>query len=58
MRESDSVRNILEHRPESADPLTVAPARGLPAWEPEVGLLPLDEAVAQPDFQFDRTLAW
>jgi len=60
VRESDSVRNILDHVGQSADPLEVTSARGPPAREPEVGLLPLYEAVAQPepDFQFDHGLAW
>jgi len=55
-----SVRGILEHIGEPAQPPPVAPARGPPAWEEEAEPLPLLDSLAQPepDFQFDQTVSW
>jgi len=53
-----SVRRILEHIGEPAQPPPVAPARGPPAWEEEAE--PLLDPPGQPelDFQFDQTVSW
>ena len=55
-----SVRGILEHIGEPAQPPPIAPARGPPAWEEEAEPLPLLDSLAQPesDFQFDQTVNW
>jgi len=58
--ESVSVRRILEHIGEPADPPGIAPARGPPAWEEGAEPVALLDSFAQPqpDFQFDQTLSW
>ncbi len=58
--EGGSVHHILEYIGESADPPRISPARGPPAWEMEADSLPLCDAVAQPqpEFQFDQTQGW
>jgi hypothetical protein len=58
--EGDSVRHILEYIGESADPPPLSSARGPPAWEAEIDALPLYDAMAQPepDFQLDQTQGW
>jgi hypothetical protein len=55
-----SIRGILEHIGEPADPPRIAPARGPPAWETEAEALQLADPIAQPepDFQFDQTVSW
>jgi len=56
-----SVRRILNHIGEPAQPPRIAPARGPPpAWEAEAEPLGLPDPVAQPepDFQFDQTVSW
>ena len=55
-----SVRGILEHIGEPAQPPPIAPARGPPAWEEEAEPLPQLAPLAQPepDFQFDQTVSW
>jgi len=55
-----SIRSILEHIGEPADPPRIAPARGPPAWEEDAEpVAPLDSvAQPEPDFQFDQTLSW
>jgi hypothetical protein len=58
--DGDSVRHILEHLGESADPPRISPARGPPAWEGESDSMSLYDPVAQlePDFQYDQTQGW
>jgi hypothetical protein len=58
--ESVSVRRILTHIGEPADPPRISPARGPPAWETEAEALQLADPIAQPepDFQFDQTVDW
>jgi len=55
-----SVRRILNHIGEPAQPPRIAPARGPPAWEAEAEPLRLPDPIAQPepDFQFDQTVSW
>jgi len=55
-----SVRRILTHIGEPADPPRIAPARGPPAWEAEAEALQLVDTIAQPqpDFSFDQTVDW
>ena len=53
-----SVRRILTHIGESADPPRIAPARGPPAWEEEAELLLDPLGQLEPDFQFDQTVSW
>jgi len=55
-----SVRRILKHIGEPAQPPRIEPARGPPAWEEKAEALPLLDSHAQPepDFQFDQTLNW
>ncbi len=55
-----SVRGILEHIGEPAQPPPSAPARGPPAWEEEAEPLPPLDPIDQPepDFQFDQTVSW
>jgi hypothetical protein len=54
-----SVRRILEHIGEPADPPRIAPARNPPPWEMETESFPLADTVAkpEPDFQFDQTVS-
>ena len=53
-----SVRRILEHIGEPADPPRIAPARGPPAWEEEAEPLLDPLGQPEPDFQFDQTVSW
>ena len=55
-----SIRRILEHIGEPAQPPPVAPARDPPAWEEGSEPVALLDSIAQPepDFQFDQTLSW
>ena len=55
-----SVRRILNHIGEPAQPPRIAPARGPPAREAEAEALQLADPIAQPepDFQFDQTVSW
>ena len=55
-----SVRRILNHIGEPAQPPRIAPARRPPAWEAEAEPLRLPDPIAQPelDFQFDQTVSW
>jgi hypothetical protein len=59
VKDGVSVRRILAHIGEPAQPPRIEPARGPPAWE-ETEPLPLPDPIAQPqpDFQFDQTLSW
>jgi len=53
-----SVRRILDHIGEPADPPRIAPARGPPAWEEEAEPLLDPLGQPEPDFQFDQTVSW
>jgi hypothetical protein len=55
-----SVRRILNHIGEPAQPPRIAPARGPPASDGEAEQFPLVAPIAQlePDFQFDQTVSW
>ena len=55
-----SVRRILEHIGEPADPPRIALARGPPAWEEDAEPVALLDQIAQPepDFYFDQTVSW
>ncbi|MCP3877981.1 MAG: IS91 family transposase, partial [Sulfitobacter sp.] len=50
--ESVSVRRILEHIGEPADPPRIAPARGPPAWEEDAEPVALLDSLTQPEPDF------
>ena len=63
--EGSSVRKILDHLGESAQPPRIAPARGPPLWEAataseHTGNDPQWDMSAQPEpeFEFDQRIAW
>jgi len=63
--EAGTVRKILDHLGESAQPPRIAPARGPPLWEAAVaseqaGNDPQWDMSAQPapEFEFDQRIAW
>lgn len=63
--EAGSVRKILDHLGESAQPPRIAPARGPPLWEAamtseQVGNDPEWDMFEQPEaeFEFDQRIAW
>ena len=63
--EGGSVRKILYHLGESAQPPCIAPARGPPLWEAAMaqeraGNDPEWDSAAQPapEFEFDQRIAW
>ena len=60
MTDDVSVRRILTHIGEPADPPRIAPARGPPTWEAEVKSLSTADTItqAEPYFQFDQTVNW
>jgi len=58
---TETVRRILTHIGEPAEPPRIAPARGPPAWDdPPVDLVPDWEALAQPspEYVFDQEVQW
>ena len=60
--DAGTVRKILDHIGESAQPPTIAPARGPPLWEMagQAGNDPQWDMSAQPTpgFEFDQRIAW
>ena len=60
--DAGTVRKILDHIGESAQPPTIAPARGPPLWEiaGQAGNAPQWDMSAQPapGFEFDQRIAW
>ena len=63
--DAGTVRKILDHIGESAQPPTIAPARGPPLWEAAMasehaGNDPQWDMSAQPEpeFEFDQRIAW
>jgi len=60
--DAGTVRKILDHIGESAQPPTIAPARGPPLWEmaSQAGNDPGRDMSAQPapKFEFDQRIAW
>jgi hypothetical protein len=56
-----SVRRVLQHLGEPAEPPRVAPARGPPEREESVEQSPAfdpSEAEPAPAFEFDQTVSW
>ena len=63
--DAGTVRKILDHLGESAQPPRIAPARGPPLWEAaraseQAGNDPQWDSAAQPEpeFEFDQRIAW
>lgn len=63
--DASTVRKILDHIGESAQPPRIAPARDPPLWEAAIaseqaGNDPLWDMLAQPapEFEFDQRIAW
>jgi hypothetical protein len=63
--DAGTVRKILDHLGESAQPPRIAPARGPPLWEAAMaqeraGNDPQWDMSAQPvpEFEFDQRIAW
>jgi hypothetical protein len=63
--DASTVRKILDHIGESAQPPRIAPARGPPLWEAamaswQAGNDPQWDMAAQPapEFEFDQRIVW
>ena len=66
--DAGTVRKILDHLGETAQPPRIAPARGPPLWEAVTasepselaGNIPEWDILAQPvpEFEFDQSIAW
>jgi len=58
--EAAPVQRILAHIGEPNEPPPIAPARGPPGWDDDVGPMPDWDLIAQPDpgFEFDQRVSW
>ena len=58
--EAAAVERILEHIGEPSRPPPIAPARGPPAWDDDLGQMPDWDLLGQPepDVEFDQRVSW
>ena len=58
--EAAPVQRILAHIGEPTEPPPIAPARGPPAWDDDLGPTPDWDLLQQPepDFDFDQRVSW
>jgi hypothetical protein len=57
--EAHTIRHILEHIGESAEPPRISPARGPPAWDEYIQDSSWDPSVQPtPEYEFDQTISW
>ena len=60
LTEAAPVQHTLTHIGEPAEPPPIAPDRGPPAWDDDLGPTPDWDLIAQPDpgFEFDQRISW